>query len=350
MKRPFRLLIWAVILASATTGNARAELVSYWPFDDFDGESTPDVVNGYDLNVEYLDADSFFDEDNHIPGKIGNAFEFISEDTTLLSRIHNEGDLLPINQHPEFTISFWTQTEGTGQNDLRLISEASTVDGDPLFNIGTANNGDNGTLDIYLRNAGATANHLRTNSEPFNDEWHHIAWTFQNGTHSIFIDGAFDRSVEFASFAESDPFLLDTTSVGGILRAAPSHWVTGIIDEVAMWNEVLSPVSINGLADESRTPLNALDVLIGDFNSDGSVNTQDYDILVSNFRDAGSYEMGDINGDGTINLVDFGEFLDAAAVVGASVPQSIPEPSSMLLMMGATLFSGLLRKKRNLRR
>lgn len=350
MNRKLSQLLLSLSLGAVLSVGAQAELVSYWPFDEFPGEdSTPDVVSGYDLQVEFFDDTSFFDEDNHVDGKFGKAFSFFNEDTTILSRIHDPGDMLPINQHPEFTISFWTSTIGTGQSDLRLISEASTVDANPLFNIGTANNGNDDTLDIYLRNGAATANHLRTNSMPFDGEWRHVAWTFRDGVHSVYVDGVFDRTADFASFAEGEEFLMDTTSVGGIQRADPSHWVTGIIDDVAMWNEALPPVSISGLAAETRTPENALDVLIGDFNNDGSINTNDYNILVSNFRDTGSYEMGDINGDGTIDLVDFGEFLDAADVVGAAVPQNIPEPSGMLLVVFATLFSGLLRKKRNFR-
>ena len=42
----------------ATVGEAtisRAELVSYWPFEEFVDElTTPDVVSGYDLTVEAL--------------------------------------------------------------------------------------------------------------------------------------------------------------------------------------------------------------------------------------------------------------------------------------------------------
>lgn len=344
MLKPF---VRSLILLGLCSPILQADLVSYWPFDEFEDEtSTPDVVNGYDLEVFFLDDTSFFDSANHVEGKNGMAFEFINEDTSILAREHDPDDLLPINQHPEYTISFWTKTLGEGQNDLRLISEGSSEDNNPLFNIGTANNGNDNTLDIFIRNGGSTG-HQRTNGMPFDDEWRHIAWTFSEGAHSIFIDGVFDRTVEWPSFGDSDPQPLNNTSVGGILRAAPSHWVTGIIDDVAMWNEVLPGPSISALADGSKDPLSALDVLLGDFNNDGEISDLDYDILVSNFRDEGTFADGDINGDGFINLVDFGAFLDAADAAGVSVPQAVPEPTGLGWLLSAIVFGLLARKRRS---
>lgn len=346
MKRTLIVAISSVMFGLGFVTCAHAELVAYWPFEEFENEdSTPDVVNGYDMQLEFLDGGSFFDDSNHVDGRIGKAFEFFGEDTTIFSRIHDTDDLLPINKHPEYTISFWSNVEGTGQNDLRLISEGSLESGTPLFNIGTANNGDNGTLDVYIRDDSGNTGHQRTNAEPFDAEWHHVGWTFRDGVHSIYIDGTLDRTIEWQSFGTFDPFPLDNTSIGGIQRAAPSHWVTGIIDEVAMWNEVLPPVSISSLAAETVTPLDALDVLIGDFNFDGTIDDDDYGILVTNFRDAGTYSEGDINGDSVVDLFDFGEFLDSAEAVGASVPQTIPEPTGLTLVLMCVLFSGLLRKR-----
>jgi hypothetical protein len=40
---------------------------------------------------------------------------------------------------------------------------------------------------------------------------------------------------------------LNATSIGGILRANPSHWLTGTIDDVALWNRALEPAEITSL-------------------------------------------------------------------------------------------------------
>ncbi|MCX8109333.1 MAG: LamG domain-containing protein, partial [Verrucomicrobiae bacterium] len=41
---------------------------------------------------------------------------------------------------------------------------------------------------------------------------------------------------------------LNTTSIGGILRANPTHWLTGLIDDVALWNRALTQEEIAYLA------------------------------------------------------------------------------------------------------
>ena len=75
---------------------------------------------------------------------------------------------------------FWAKVAGLGQIDLRLFSEGSTTNNDPLFNLGTQSTGASGQLDVFLRQAGWTAvNHILTEAEPLNDEWHHIAFIQQ---------------------------------------------------------------------------------------------------------------------------------------------------------------------------
>jgi hypothetical protein len=84
---------------------------------------------------------------------------------TMLARISSEGEQLPINRHPALTISMWANVTGTGLNDLRLFSEASTTSNDPLFNLGTANNGNN--LDRLI--VGAMSGHSSTTNMFFTD-------------------------------------------------------------------------------------------------------------------------------------------------------------------------------------
>ena len=146
-------------------------LVSYWPLDTVEGEITPDVVNGYHMTlVNLTDSDL-------VAGRTGQAFAFEAGNQTLLERLHQEGDLLPVNDRFEsWSISLWVKGKGTGQNDLRVFSEASTSDNAPLFNIGTANNGSSDAVDIYIRGQNGTINHPHSTAEPFDDTWHQITW------------------------------------------------------------------------------------------------------------------------------------------------------------------------------
>ena len=181
----------------------------------------------------------------------------------MLARIHTAGEGLPITQYPAYTISMWVKITGQGQNDLRFFAEASTNNNDPLLNLGTRNNGSDNTIDVFLRDAG-TPNHQFSSGQWLDGTWRHVAYTHSDADQKIqlYVDGVLDRD----DWAYKDiNSVVNTTTIGGILRANPSHWVAGKIDEVSLWKSVLPPVTIAELAavptvldllDPVRLPLN----------------------------------------------------------------------------------------------
>src|SRR5262245_21395151 len=178
------MVLLAVLFSSGTiqAQSLTNDLVSHWPLDEVQGTKTPDVVSGYDMDLNNLTASDL------TTGKIGKTFNFSNAKKTLLSRVHKAGEALPITQHPAFTISFWEKVNGTGQNDLRLFSEGNTGNSDLLFNLGTHNV--DGTLDVFIRQSGWTGiNHVTTIGEPFDDQWHHIVFVQQtDGSRTVYID------------------------------------------------------------------------------------------------------------------------------------------------------------------
>ena len=216
-------------------------LVAHWPLDEINGETTPDVVSGYDMNVDNMTAD------NVVEGIYGNAISFSNADQTLLWRKNEEGDALPANKNDSFTISFWSQLDGNGQSDLRVFSESNTEGNNtPLFNIGTKNNGSDGTIDIYIRGAGPTVGHIFSTAEPFDGDWHHVVFVQEDLERSIYVDGVLD-DLEIAAKPESGWDDINATTIGGILRGNASHWVTGVIDDVAIWDRALSADEVGSL-------------------------------------------------------------------------------------------------------
>ena len=239
-KKTQMMLVFIFALLCNVNAQLRDGLVAYWPLDGISGETAPDVVGGYDMELTNMD------DSNVVEGKVGNAFSFSSGDQTLLSRTHEEGDELPINKHESFTISFWAKVQGNGQNDLRVFSESNTGGNNtPLFNLGTRNNGSDGTVDVYIRGIGPTVGHIFTEAEPFDDEWSHVVFVQEDLERKIYVDGELD-SLEIAARAEGD-WDLNATSIGGIIRGSASHWVTGLIDEVALWKRALSESEVSDL-------------------------------------------------------------------------------------------------------
>ena len=84
-------------------------LVAYWPLDELRAGATPDVVGDYDLKATHLDVSDV------VAGRHGRAIAFESGRQTLLSRVHEVGEELPINQHPSFTLSLWVKVDGRRQ-------------------------------------------------------------------------------------------------------------------------------------------------------------------------------------------------------------------------------------------
>jgi hypothetical protein len=218
-------------------------LVSYWPLDEITTDGlTEDFVSGYDMEATNLGAD------NVVEGKFGHAISFSNADKTLLSRKHGEDDDLPANKHDSFTVSFWSKVQGTGQNDLRLFSESNTSGNNtPLFNIGTKNNGSDGSIDFYIRGIGSgpTVGHIFSTAEPFDGEWHHVTFVQENLERRVYVDGVLDDlAIDPKVEGESN---VDATTIGGILRGSASHWVTGVIDEVVIWKRALSAGEVAGI-------------------------------------------------------------------------------------------------------
>lgn len=92
------------------------------------------------------------------------------------------------------------------------------------------------------------------------------------------------------------------------------------------------------------------DLLIGDFNSDGVIDTADFQVMAGNMfghlDGVNGHENGDINFDGRIDLNDFHQFVeDFPAQAGA---QSVPEPSAALL--GICTLAGFIQLTRSRQR
>lgn len=84
--------------------------------------------------------------------------------------------------------------------------------------------------------------------------------------------------------------------------------------------------------------------LRGDFNSDGTIDLADFDILLAGFGNGNNYTQGDFTLDGIIDFHDFRAF--KAAFGQAAGSEAVPEPSTWLLMAIALVSLTVARSKR----
>jgi hypothetical protein len=90
--------------------------------------------------------------------------------------------------------------------------------------------------------------------------------------------------------------------------------------------------------------------LPGDFNGDGAINLTDYGIIRDNLETAKDYlYQGDIVRDGYVDLNDFRAWKNLPSVISSGVLAqiaAIPEPSSLVLVLGTVALVGGMRRKR----
>ena len=250
----------AVCSGEVTVVAVEPRMISHWTLD---GE-TDDALGNNDGTFEGFDP-------NFVDG-----FNDTEEGAILFDGIDDfvnveQNDSLPLYNLPAYSIAMWVK--GLPQRDFRVWSEGSTLDRSPLFNIGTERSGTTGQVDLFIRDAaGRTAHgHTLSTAIAFDDEWHHIAWVDANGDAALYIDGVLDAT----DFSYTKPVLeLDTTTIGGILRSTPSHWFNGAIDDVRIYNYVLSEDEVIDIMDPDDPELVA-SVKPGDVNGDGGFNISD---------------------------------------------------------------------------
>jgi hypothetical protein len=224
-------------------------MVAYWPLDEVIGTKTPDLVSGYDLDLVNVTAA------NLVSGRWGNAFRFTGSSSQYLKRVSAPADQLPINKHPALTVSLWAKADGTlaGNNDKRLFTEASNSGNNaPVLFISTANDGASANVDLFTRDADFNI----VNAHPKGSlggldgtAWHHIVYVQQaTGERAFYIDGVLDTfTPEIVSRSEAGWEVMNTTAIGATLRQTAGAFLTGDIDDVALWKRALTPAEIQQL-------------------------------------------------------------------------------------------------------
>jgi hypothetical protein len=226
-------------------------MIVYWPLDTAVGTKTPDIVSGYDLNLQNLTTNDL------VPGKAGKAFKFDIAKSTILWRENNPAqESLPVIQkNPSFTVSMWVNGP-PNQPDRRVWSEAyapSTSDANaPLFVFGTDQNGNTGLCDVMERTDAPRENdtHYRTVATVFDNTWHHICLVQSSNaaglTANFYVDGVLDPMTGAGNgpIVAKNRLTAARTALGGIMRGSGQAYFTGLIDDVAVWNRALDPEEV----------------------------------------------------------------------------------------------------------
>jgi hypothetical protein len=211
----------------------RVGLISHWPFevqndDGQGGLTTPDLYSRNDMRLVNMDL---FNEVAGVLGGIGYTFNGVDEYAQRMGGF-------PIYNNPAYSITLWVNANGLGQSDRRFFAESSTNFTNPLFTFGTQATGATAVVRVYIRNnAGGVLLDRQSSRSVLDGTWHHFVWTETNGLGKLYIDGTLDET-DF-TYARTN-LTLDQTVLGAIVRSTVGNYFAGALDEVALWNRVLT--------------------------------------------------------------------------------------------------------------
>ena len=153
---------------------------------------------------------------------------------------------------------------------------------------------------------------------------------------------------------DSVEYTLDGFVIGAITRAEAynmQYWRSYVPDG---WSDCTWGRTTNGTGLTSVARWNAAEFskrapgedLPGDANRDGVVNAADATLLAANWQkmSGASWGQGDFNHDGKVDDID-ASILAANWQAGSGASASVPEPSSVVLLLGVFALMAFYRRK-----
>lgn len=239
MKRTIQYLIATATLFSGMT---QAALVSHYAFDETSGttaaDTGPAAANGTIGSNVTLGT----------PGKFGTAFTFKNDATQNgIVDMGNAATFPPLITSQQATVSVWLKFSPGGGTRDSAVFLGNNAGANRYLDVGTASTGE-----IYARtrdtaNSGDAFPNLLGGSVLSDDTWHHVAYTANAATETtqLYIDGVLVGSTTAPAFTFP---AFNNLEIGRLGRSSPTDAYAGAVDELRIYDNVLSATEIAGLA------------------------------------------------------------------------------------------------------
>lgn len=271
-------LLFSIGIFSAIAGGGVASggLVSRYTFDETTGttavDSGPAGANGVIGSNVTLG----------VAGRFGTAFTFKNDAAQKgIVDMGNAATFSALNASQQVTISVWIKWTSSSDNRDSVVFLGNDTVADRYLDVGTVGGTNSGNIGgVFGRCRNATSFPSLTNSSGLNNsQWHHIAYTADASADQtrIYIDGVLAGITNTPAF--SFP-AFNNFEVGRLGRGSPTDAFAGSVDELRIYDAVLSAPEIAALAG-----LPSADPLLGtatslSFESDGSASV--YTIPIRN--------------------------------------------------------------------
>jgi len=207
-----------------------------------------------------------------VVGRKGNALSFDGNDDRV-----DLGNMQVLAGSSGLTISAWFNPRviPTGTNNLdAVIWQHDSWDNFVGMRFDSNAQGFYGSIrkNGAMCSAGIPYSTLATN------RWHHVVFIFDKGTGKIFLNGALNGSCNNSASFTSAPDLSNNMYLG-TLNLEANHYFNGVVDEVRIFNRVLTAAEVLELSKVRSSPCGNLDA-----DDDGKINLVEIMDLVNSWR------------------------------------------------------------------
>ena len=234
------LILTGAVMTSHAQSISDADLVIYYSFNE-DTQKDDDVLdvsgNGNDGFLHGSDLEI-------VAGKVGGAISLPGDAAQYISvREHMYSD-----PYGEFTIASWVKTGVRGMVASWDRSEFFR------FAVGDDVGGNNGTTFVAFDTCCPCCHDWFGETDVADDQWHHIAATFDGGDQRIYVDGVLDAQVDgpadvIGAGAARFGFIGIGSEAGAFdANVGPTWAFNGLLDEFLMFHRPLSAEEIAHLA------------------------------------------------------------------------------------------------------
>lgn len=235
-----QIFVFCLLLAGLSSMQASVNrvvpadnLVAHYPFS---GNANDASVNGHHGTVygATLSTDRF--------GNPEGAFHFNA----------GEQDYIRIPDHPQLriitnlSISIWMKHTASAGNFEDIVMKGNDTYGFQF------NSGSDHVL-FHLKSSGGSWRNLSSNFIPVQDEWFNVVGTYDGSTQRVYINGAQTNSWDWTGSISSNTDPLDF----GYKVAGDNAWYNGDLDDLRIYDRVLTPAEVMQLYDENSNYLGA---------------------------------------------------------------------------------------------
>lgn len=149
-----------------------------------------------------------------------------------------------------YSIEF--MVKGVAQSDKVIYGEGLSTGGQSLFQIEVTNAAGTNKIKVFIRSDDSTTLLSVTGAEVvFNNTWHHVVWTDNNGAAKMYVDGNI-CTTSFA-YTRSKALTLNITAIGGLQRTSFTNQFVGNLSKVRVYDTELTATQVKSLANQYET-------------------------------------------------------------------------------------------------